>query len=87
MRPALLIVFLAASRRVARGSKAQLHAAEFARWRAPHANIAAWIAGGVAMGLGMGLALGQGLLGALLGAAGGAAIGVGVTTLQARGRR
>jgi hypothetical protein len=82
LRPALLIVFLAASRRADRGGEPELRAAEFERWRAFHANIVAWIVGGLAMGFGMGLALEQGLLGAMLGTAVGAAIGVGLTALQ-----
>ena len=87
LRPALLIAFLVASRRAARGGESQTQAAEFERWRAPQANVAAWITGGVAMGFGMGLALGQGLLGALLGVAGGAAVGVGSTIVRAQRKR
>jgi hypothetical protein len=87
LRPVLLIAFLAASRRAARGAESERQPAEFARWRAPHANIVATITGGLAMGFGIGLALGLGLLGALLGTVGGAAIGVGSTVLQARGKR
>ena len=87
LRPALLIAFLAVSRRAARGGESELHAAEFERWRAPHVNVVATITGGLAMGFGIGLALEQGLLGALLGTVGGAAIGVGVTARQARGKR
>lgn len=87
LRPALLIAFLAASRRAARGGESELQPAEFERWRAPRANLVATITGGVAMGFGIGLALGQGLLGALLGTAGGAAVGVGITALQARDKQ
>jgi hypothetical protein len=86
LRPALLIAFLAAGRRAARGSESELHPAEFERWRAPYVNMVATITGGLAMGFGIGLALEQGLLGALLGTIGGIAIGVGVTARQARAR-
>ena len=87
LRPALLIAFLAASRRAGRGGEAELYAVEFERWRAPHVNIVATITGGVAMGFGIGLALGRGLLGALLGVAGGAAIGVGAAARSAQDKR
>jgi uncharacterized membrane protein YphA (DoxX/SURF4 family) len=87
LRPALLIAFLAASRRAAHGGESQTQAAEFERWRAPQVNVAAWVAGGLAMGFGIGLALGQGLLGALLGVAGGAAIGVGSTVVRSQSKR
>ena len=84
VRPALLIAFLAASRRADRGGEPDLQPAEFRRWRAPQANFVAWITGGVAMGFGIGLAIGQGLLGALLGVAGGAAIAWGTRAGWAR---
>jgi hypothetical protein len=87
LRPALLIAFLAASRRAERGAESQVQAVEFERWRAPQATIVAWITGGLAMGFGTGLALGQGLLGALLGVAGGVMIGVWSSVLTSRSER
>jgi hypothetical protein len=83
-RPALLITFLAASRKAARGGESQLQADPFERWRLPRANVVAWIVGGLAMGFGMGLALGQGLRGALLGIAAGIAVGMGGNVLRSR---
>jgi hypothetical protein len=87
LRPALLIAFLTASRRVAKGGESELQPDEFARWRAPNVSIVATITGGLAMGFGIGLALGQGLLGALLGLVGGVALGVGVMARQAQDKR
>ena len=84
LRPALLIAFLALSRRADKGGEPELRPAEFQRWRAPQANWPAWITGGVAMGFGIGLAVGQGLLGALLGVALGASVAWGLMTARAR---
>jgi uncharacterized membrane protein YphA (DoxX/SURF4 family) len=84
LRPALLIAFLALSRRADKVGEPELHPAKFERWRAPQANWVAWITGGIAMGFGIGLALGQGLLGALLGLAGGAAVAWGTRAARSR---
>jgi len=87
VRPALLIAFLALSRKAGRGGESELHPDEFEGWRAPQASCVAWITGGVAMGFGIGLALEQGLLGALLGVALGAAVAWGFRAARARGAR
>jgi hypothetical protein len=91
VRPALLIAFLALSRRAGRGGESEVQPAadrarqaEFERWRAPQARWVAWITGGVAMGFGIGLALEQGLLGALLGVALGAVVAWGLRAARAR---
>jgi hypothetical protein len=87
LRPALLIVFLALSRKAGRAEGAESHSVEFERWRLGAANWAAWIAGGVAMGFGIGSALGEGLLGALLGFAVGAAVARVVKVAQLRSKQ
>jgi hypothetical protein len=83
-RPALLITFLALSRRADKGGEPERDPAGFERWRASPANWAAWIAGGVAMGFGIGSALGYGLLGAVLGLAAGLAVGWGTSASMGR---
>jgi hypothetical protein len=74
LKPALLIAFLAASRRAGRAPDSDAGTPGFEAWRIPHAMAAGMFTGVVATGYGVGFAFEQPLLGTLLGIAGGVAI-------------
>ena len=57
LRPALLIAFLAASRRAERSPASQAHTAGFEQWREPRIGAAGLITGTVAAGFGAGFAI------------------------------
>jgi 4-amino-4-deoxy-L-arabinose transferase-like glycosyltransferase len=67
VRPALLIGFLAASRRAERSPASEVHMAEFEIWRLPRVQAAGWMTAAVATGFGVGFAIDQTLLLTLLG--------------------
>jgi 4-amino-4-deoxy-L-arabinose transferase-like glycosyltransferase len=67
LRPALLIVFLAASRRAERSPASQAHTAGFDRWREPRIRAAGLMTGTVAAGFGAGFAIDLPLIGTLVG--------------------
>lgn len=73
IRPALLIVFLALSRRAERAPHSEVGQPSFERWRGPRDMAAGVLTGIVASGFGIGFAMGQPLVGSLLGIIAGAA--------------
>jgi 4-amino-4-deoxy-L-arabinose transferase-like glycosyltransferase len=74
LRPALLIGFLAASRRAERSPASQAHTAGFDRWREPRTRAAGLMTGSVAAGFGAGFAIELPLIGTLVGTLVGAAL-------------
>jgi 4-amino-4-deoxy-L-arabinose transferase-like glycosyltransferase len=84
LKPALLIAFLAASRRAERLPDSEAHTAGFDIWRRPRIEAAGIITGSVAAGFSIGFATDQLLIGTLLGTS----IGAGLATFViARSRR
>ena len=67
LRPALLIAFLAASRRAERSPDFEAHTSAFDRWRRPRIGAAGLMTGSVAAGFGGGFAIDLPLIGTLLG--------------------
>jgi 4-amino-4-deoxy-L-arabinose transferase-like glycosyltransferase len=67
LRPALLIAFLAASRRAERSPASQAHTAGFDRWREPRIRAAGLMTGSVAAGFGGGFAIDLPVIGTLVG--------------------
>jgi hypothetical protein len=67
LRPALLIAFLAASRRAERSPASQAQTAGFDRWREPRIRAAGLITGTVAAGFGAGFATDLPAVGMLVG--------------------
>ena len=67
LRPALLIGFLAASRRAERSPDSQAHTAGFDRWRGPRIRAAGMMTGTVAAGFGGGFAIDLPAIGTLVG--------------------
>jgi hypothetical protein len=67
LRPALLIAFLAASRRAERSPDSEAHTAGFEQWREPRTRAAGLMAGSVAAGFGAGFAIELPLIGTLVG--------------------
>jgi hypothetical protein len=67
LRPALLIIFLRASRRADRAPGSEAGTLEFAIWRAPRTQAAGNATAIVATGFGAGFAIGQPVLGSALG--------------------
>ena len=67
LRPALLIGFLAASRRAERSPDSQAHTAGFDRWRGPRIRAAGLMTGTVAAGFGGGFAIDLPAIGTLVG--------------------
>ena len=67
LRPALLIGFLAASRRAERSPDSQAHTAGFDRWRGPRIRAAGLMTGTVAAGFGGGVAIDLPAIGTLVG--------------------
>ena len=74
LRPALLIAFLAASRRAERSADSEAHTSGFDRWRGPRVRAAGLMTGCVAAGFGGGFAIDRPLIGTLLGTLAGAAL-------------
>jgi 4-amino-4-deoxy-L-arabinose transferase-like glycosyltransferase len=74
LRPALLIAFLAASRRAERSPASQVQTAEFDQWRGPRIRAAGIMTGTVAAGFGGGFAIDLPLIGTLVGALVGAGL-------------
>jgi 4-amino-4-deoxy-L-arabinose transferase-like glycosyltransferase len=74
LRPALLIAFLAASRRAERSPASEAQTAEFDRWREPRIGAAGIMTGTVAAGFGGGFAIDLPLIGTLVGTLLGAAL-------------
>ena len=77
LRPALLIGFLAASRRAERLPDSEAGLARFEIWRIPRAQAAGYMAGSVATGFGIGFALGWPVIGTGVGIL----VGVGIVAL------
>ena len=77
LRPALLIAFLAASRRAERSPASQAHTVGFDRWREPRIRAAGLITGTVAAGFGGGFAIDLPAVGTLVGTL----VGAGLATL------
>ena len=67
LRPALLIGFLAASRRAERSPASQAHTAGFDRWREPRIRAAGLMTGTVAAGFGAGSAIDMPAIGTVVG--------------------
>ena len=67
LRPALLIGFLAASRRAERSPDSQAHTAGFDRWRGPRIRAAGLMTGTIAAGFGGGVAIDLPAIGTLVG--------------------
>jgi len=74
LKPALLIAFLAASRRAERSPDSEAHKAGFDRWRGPRVLAAGLMTGCVAAGFGVGFALDLPLIGTLVGTLAGASL-------------
>ena len=66
LRPALLIAFLAASRRAERSPASQAQTPGFDRWREPRVRAAGLMTGSVAAGFGAGFAIDRPLIGTLV---------------------
>ena len=67
LRPALLIAFLAASRRAERSPASEAHTSGFDQWREPRIRAAGLMTGTVAAGFGAGFAIDRPLIGTLVG--------------------
>jgi 4-amino-4-deoxy-L-arabinose transferase-like glycosyltransferase len=67
LKPALLIGFLAASRRAEHSPDSEVHTSGFDTWRGPRIEAAALITGCVAAGFSVGFAIDQPLIGTLVG--------------------
>ena len=67
LRPALLIAFLAASRRAERSPASEAHTSGFDQWREPRIRAAGLMTGTVAAGFGGGFAIELPLIGTLVG--------------------
>jgi 4-amino-4-deoxy-L-arabinose transferase-like glycosyltransferase len=67
LRPALLIAFLAASRRAERSPASEAHTSGFDQWREPRIRAAGLMTGTVAAGFGAGFAIDLPLIGTLVG--------------------
>jgi 4-amino-4-deoxy-L-arabinose transferase-like glycosyltransferase len=77
LKPALLIGFLAASRRVERSPDSEAHTPRFDTWRRPRIQAAGLVTGSVAAGFGIGYATDQPVIGTLIGTL----LGAGLATL------
>jgi hypothetical protein len=74
LRPALLIVFLAASRRTEHRPDSEAQTTGFDRWREPRLRAAGPMTGSIAAGFGGGFAIGLPVIGTLVGTLVGAAL-------------
>jgi 4-amino-4-deoxy-L-arabinose transferase-like glycosyltransferase len=77
LKPALLIGFLAASRRVERSPDSEAHTPRFDTWRRPRIQATGLVTGSVAAGFGIGYATDQPVIGTLIGTL----VGAGLATL------
>lgn len=77
LKPALLIGFLAASRRAERSPDSEAHTPGFDTWRRPRIRAAGLVTGSVAAGFSVGYATDQPVIGALIGIL----VGAGLATL------
>jgi 4-amino-4-deoxy-L-arabinose transferase-like glycosyltransferase len=77
LKPALLIGFLAASRRVERSPDSEAHTPRFDTWRRPRIQAAGLVTGSVAAGFGIGYGTDQPVIGTLIGTL----LGAGLATL------
>ena len=85
LRPALLIAFLAASRRAGRSPDSEAHTSRFEQWRGPRVRAAGLMTGSVAAGFGGGFAIDLPLIGTLVGTLVGVALAAFVVTRSSRG--
>ena len=90
LRPALLIAFLAASRRAQRSPDSEAQTSGFDRWREPRIRAAGVMTGSVAAGFGAGFAIDLPVIGTLIGTMVGAGLAASViarssTGISARG--
>jgi 4-amino-4-deoxy-L-arabinose transferase-like glycosyltransferase len=85
LRPALLIAFLAASRRAERSPASQAQTPGFDRWREPRIRAAGLMTGSVAAGFGAGFAIELPLIGTLVGTLVGAGLAAFVVTRASGG--
>jgi hypothetical protein len=85
LRPALLIAFLAASRRAEHSPDSEAHTTGFDRWRGPRVRAAGLMTGSVAAGFGGGFAIDLPLVGTLVGTLVGAALAAFVVARPAGG--
>lgn len=85
LRPALLIAFLAATRRAERSADSEAHTSTFDRWRGPRVNAAGLMTGCVAAGFGGGFAIDLPLIGTLVGTLAGAALAAVILTRSSGG--
>jgi hypothetical protein len=67
LKPALLISFLAASRRAERSPDSEAHTPRFDTWRGPSMQAAGLVTGSVAAGFSIGYATDQPVIGTLIG--------------------
>src|SRR5215212_8396061 len=77
LKPALLVGFLAASRRAERSPDSEAHTPGFDTWRRPRIQAAGLVTGSVAAGFSVGYATDQPVIGALIGIL----VGAGLATL------
>jgi hypothetical protein len=84
LKPALLIGFLAASRRAEHSPDSEAHTSGFDTWRGPRIQAAGLITGGVAAGFSVGFTIDQPVIGALLGTLVGASLATLVITRSSR---
>ncbi len=75
-RPALLIYFLWALRKIERSPASEGNSATFVRWQNTQAALGGTTGAGVGIGLGTGMAVGQPVLGLAFGLVGGLALGL-----------
>jgi 4-amino-4-deoxy-L-arabinose transferase-like glycosyltransferase len=74
LRPALLIAFLAASRRAERSPDSEAQTSGFDRWRGPRIRAAGFMTGSIAAGFGGGFAIDLPVIGTLVGTLIGASV-------------
>jgi hypothetical protein len=67
VRPALLILFLTASRRAERSPESESNTPGFEAWRIPQLQVIGWVTFVVSIGFGVGYALDQVVLGSIIG--------------------
>jgi 4-amino-4-deoxy-L-arabinose transferase-like glycosyltransferase len=87
LKPALLIGFLAASRRAERSPDSEAHTSEFDTWRRPRIQAASLLTGTVAAGFSVGFVTDQPVIGTLFGTLVGAGLATFVIARSRRGRR
>ena len=85
LRPALLIAFLAASRRAQRSPDSEAQTSGFDRWREPRIRAAGVMTGSVAAGFGAGFAIDLPVIGALVGTLVGAGLAAFVVARSSTG--